>query len=281
MLQVIVLRGSVRIKFVLFYAVGVGTQKAVLPKLGQPSTTGQTGLLRHRLRAGSLNEIPHPPTVLWVGFLSQRLKALTSQQETCFHYLRGTTISQQYRSEQSQQLPTVNQYCCGIEHVDETACGVKVLQGRLLTDIQYADEMARLGSDAVVIQTILNNLTNSASWFGMRFKLTEEKKCGELFIGCCTNKGGCIKNITTPILKSQFTCPHPAEEMWVVIIRYTAQCKYNYHIKWVYGKCLRGASKHPGTSLPCVAANILACNLATWLNADTLVENVDVEKCGY
>ncbi|KAG5443653.1 Cornifelin B, variant 2 [Clonorchis sinensis] len=22
--------------------------------------------------------------------------------------------------------------------------------------------------------------------------------------------------------------------MWVVIIRYTAQCKYNYHIKWVY-----------------------------------------------
>ncbi|KER32620.1 hypothetical protein T265_01308 [Opisthorchis viverrini] len=49
------------------------------------------------------------------------------------------------------------------------ACGVEVIPGPTLTDIEYANDIALLGSDPVVMQTILNNLNNSASRFGMRF----------------------------------------------------------------------------------------------------------------
>ncbi|KER22108.1 hypothetical protein T265_09726 [Opisthorchis viverrini] len=49
------------------------------------------------------------------------------------------------------------------------ARGVEVLPGPPLTDIEYADDIALLGSDPVAMQTILNNLNNSASRFGMRF----------------------------------------------------------------------------------------------------------------
>ncbi|GAA47699.1 hypothetical protein CLF_100693, partial [Clonorchis sinensis] len=41
------------------------------------------------------------------------------------HYLRRSTIAQQYRSDLAQQLSTVNQYCTGSEHVDEAWQNVK------------------------------------------------------------------------------------------------------------------------------------------------------------
>ncbi|OON14063.1 hypothetical protein X801_10150, partial [Opisthorchis viverrini] len=101
----------------------------------------------------------------------------------------------------------------------------------------------------------------------------KQEDCGELFIACCTFEAGCSKNITTRVLKSEFNCSHPAEEMWVVLIRYAPQCTYDYEFKWVYGK---SAYREPAGT--CVAANILACDLTTWLNADTLIENADEEK---
>ncbi|KER19410.1 hypothetical protein T265_15549, partial [Opisthorchis viverrini] len=48
-------------------------------------------------------------------------------------------------------------------------CGVEVLPGPPPTDIEYADDIAILGSNPVAMQTILNNLSNSASRFGMHF----------------------------------------------------------------------------------------------------------------
>ncbi|KER24090.1 hypothetical protein T265_08179 [Opisthorchis viverrini] len=53
--------------------------------------------------------------------------------------------------------------------VMQGCCDVEVLLGFPLTAIEYSDSIAVIGSDAVVMQTILDNLNNSASWFGMRF----------------------------------------------------------------------------------------------------------------
>ena len=47
--------------------------------------------------------------------------------------------------------------------------GVEMLPGRSLADIEYADDIALLGSDPSEMQMILNNLNNSAARFGMRF----------------------------------------------------------------------------------------------------------------
>ncbi|KER32658.1 hypothetical protein T265_01342 [Opisthorchis viverrini] len=55
------------------------------------------------------------------------------------------------------------------------ARGVEVVHGPSLTDIEYADDIALLGSDPVVMQTILTNLNKSASRFGMRFTLAKCK----------------------------------------------------------------------------------------------------------
>ena len=48
-------------------------------------------------------------------------------------------------------------------------CGVEILPGCPLIDIEYADDLALLGSDPLEMQTILNNLNNSSARFGMRF----------------------------------------------------------------------------------------------------------------
>jgi len=49
------------------------------------------------------------------------------------------------------------------------SCGVELLPGGCLTDMEYADDIALLGSDPSQIQIILNNLTNAAARFGMHF----------------------------------------------------------------------------------------------------------------
>ncbi|KER28271.1 hypothetical protein T265_13620, partial [Opisthorchis viverrini] len=49
------------------------------------------------------------------------------------------------------------------------ARGVKVLPGRPLRDIEWTEDIALLGSDAVVMQITLKNVTNSALRFGTRF----------------------------------------------------------------------------------------------------------------
>jgi hypothetical protein len=48
-------------------------------------------------------------------------------------------------------------------------CGVEVLPGCSVKDIEYADDIALLGSDPSQMQIILNNLNNCATRFGMRF----------------------------------------------------------------------------------------------------------------
>ena len=47
-------------------------------------------------------------------------------------------------------------------------CGVELLLGCCLTDIEYADDIALMGSDPSQMQIIINNLNNSAARFGMR-----------------------------------------------------------------------------------------------------------------
>ena len=53
-------------------------------------------------------------------------------------------------------------------HVSGT-CGVELLPGYSLVDIEYVDDIALLGSDPSEMQAILNKLNNSAAPFGMRF----------------------------------------------------------------------------------------------------------------
>jgi hypothetical protein len=48
-------------------------------------------------------------------------------------------------------------------------CGVELLPGCSLTDMEYADDIALLGSDPSQLQVILNNLNNCATRFGMHF----------------------------------------------------------------------------------------------------------------
>ncbi|KER23973.1 hypothetical protein T265_08269 [Opisthorchis viverrini] len=60
------------------------------------------------------------------------------------------------------------------------ACGVEVLPGPPLTDIEYADHITLLGSYPVVMRTISNNLNNSTSRFGMRFTPARWPKHGAL-----------------------------------------------------------------------------------------------------
>ena len=48
-------------------------------------------------------------------------------------------------------------------------CGVELLQGYPLVDIEYADDVVLLGSDPSEMQAILNKLNNSTALFGMRF----------------------------------------------------------------------------------------------------------------
>ncbi|KER27155.1 hypothetical protein T265_05766 [Opisthorchis viverrini] len=56
-----------------------------------------------------------------------------------------------------------------------------MLPARSLTDIEYADNIALLGSDSSQVQTILNNLNNSAVRFGLRFT---PAKCKVLLHDC-------------------------------------------------------------------------------------------------
>ncbi|KER24813.1 hypothetical protein T265_07598 [Opisthorchis viverrini] len=58
-----------------------------------------------------------------------------------------------------------------------------MLPGSPLTDIEYADDITLLGSDPVVMQTILNNLNNSASQFGMRLTPTRCKALLQDWVG--------------------------------------------------------------------------------------------------
>ena len=48
-------------------------------------------------------------------------------------------------------------------------CGVELLPGNSLTDLEYADDIALLGSDPSGLQILLNNLNNYSTKFGMRF----------------------------------------------------------------------------------------------------------------
>ena len=48
-------------------------------------------------------------------------------------------------------------------------CGVELLPGSRLTDLEYADDIALLGSDPSEIQLLLNNLNKYSAMFGMRF----------------------------------------------------------------------------------------------------------------
>ncbi|GAA49252.1 hypothetical protein CLF_102761 [Clonorchis sinensis] len=55
-------------------------------------------------------------------------------------------------------------------HDHETASnvhGVETLRGRPLTDIEYVNDVTLPGADTIAMQTILNNLNNSASRFDM------------------------------------------------------------------------------------------------------------------
>ncbi|KER29170.1 hypothetical protein T265_13440, partial [Opisthorchis viverrini] len=61
--------------------------------------------------------------------------------------------------------------------------GVEMLPGRFLTDIEYADGNALLGSDSSQIQTILNKLNNSSARFGMHFTPTKCKKLLQDWLG--------------------------------------------------------------------------------------------------
>ena len=49
------------------------------------------------------------------------------------------------------------------------SCGVELLPGGCLTDMEYADDIALLGSNPSQIQIIINNLTSAAARFGMHF----------------------------------------------------------------------------------------------------------------
>ena len=47
-------------------------------------------------------------------------------------------------------------------------CGVQLLPGSCLMDMEYADDIVLLGSDPSEIQIIINNLNNATTRFGMR-----------------------------------------------------------------------------------------------------------------
>ena len=47
--------------------------------------------------------------------------------------------------------------------------GVELLPGRCLSNIEYADDIALLGSDPTQMQMTLNNINKSAAKFGMHF----------------------------------------------------------------------------------------------------------------
>ncbi|KAG5443651.1 hypothetical protein CSKR_102550 [Clonorchis sinensis] len=79
-------------------------------------------------------------------------------------------------------------------------------------------------SDTSTTITVYEHVTNPNS-----------KNCGELFLGCCTWKDSCIRNITTPKLENEFPCTGEATDMWVAGIRTPAECQYQYTFKWVYG----------------------------------------------
>ena len=48
--------------------------------------------------------------------------------------------------------------------------GVELLPGRCLSDIEYADDIALLGSDPTQMQVTLNKINKSAGKFGMHFE---------------------------------------------------------------------------------------------------------------
>ena len=52
---------------------------------------------------------------------------------------------------------------------DLNTCGVEMLPGSPPTDIEYADDIALLGSDPSKLQTILNKRNTNATEFCMRF----------------------------------------------------------------------------------------------------------------
>jgi hypothetical protein len=62
-------------------------------------------------------------------------------------------------------------------------CGVELLPGRSLIDIEYADDIALLGSDPLEMQSILNNLNNSTTRFGMCFTPAKCKALLQDWIG--------------------------------------------------------------------------------------------------
>ncbi|KER30356.1 hypothetical protein T265_13182, partial [Opisthorchis viverrini] len=109
---------------------------------------------------------------------------------------------------------------------DQNVCGSATitLNSSTVDPMWQANKEACSSSDTSTTITVYEHVTQPDS-----------KNCGELFLGCCNQKDGCIRNITTSKLENTFQCTGEATDMWVVSIRYGAECQYQYTFKWVYG----------------------------------------------
>ncbi|OON17017.1 hypothetical protein X801_07152, partial [Opisthorchis viverrini] len=107
----------------------------------------------------------------------------------------------------------------------ENVCGSATitLNSSTVDPMWQANKEACSSSDTSTTITVYEHVTQPDS-----------KNCGELFLGCCNQKDGCIRNITTSKLENTFQCTGEATDMWVVSIRYGAECQYQYTFKWVY-----------------------------------------------